>query len=229
MRLLQKIVMVTLLTAIICIYSADEKNSHQEVLGSLLEQAEAPQEQKRALSDDEIQVLNGYLFFAVGLRRVEDAGIALRDGADVNVIPQWKPAWTPLMCAIHNGDSKMVRFLLDHGAGVQIKDTKGETSISLAHKFGRVDIIEMLRNHEHSLQEPRILQSRQSQVIIVELREPRRTYSTFNNRVPLLALRDKKAVSAHLLRNHPQKGCASLATKAVTVLGALVVLRVMQG
>lgn len=43
---------------------------------------------------------------------------------------------TPLLCAINNNDAEMVRLLLQHDASDDIKDTRGDTPLTLAMKRG---------------------------------------------------------------------------------------------
>ncbi len=54
---------------------------------------------------------------------------------------------TPLMFAVMANNSKMVKYLLEHGADPNIKTKKGETALSLAQQEGFTEIIELLKQY----------------------------------------------------------------------------------
>lgn len=69
------------------------------------------------------------------------------DGADVNMRDE--QGWTPLMYASkYNHDEKVIKILIDNGARVNIKGTKGvtvgDTALHLASAFNRVNICKVL-------------------------------------------------------------------------------------
>ena len=52
---------------------------------------------------------------------------------------------TVLFSAVRNGNPEIVRLLVDHGADANHKDMLGDTPISLAEKFGKTDIVGILK------------------------------------------------------------------------------------
>ena len=83
-----------------------------------------------------------------------DAGktirILLENGADVNVQDEsWlKTGRTPLMYAVMQGDAALVQALLSKGARLELKNTNGETALSLARKEGLEYIAKLLEKAE---------------------------------------------------------------------------------
>ena len=55
--------------------------------------------------------------------------------------------WTALFFAAWAGEADAVRLLIDGGADVNIRDTAGETALSMAVKEGHKEVATMLRQH----------------------------------------------------------------------------------
>ena len=73
-----------------------------------------------------------------------DPGIArllLNSGADANYPGS---AYTPLMSAATQGNTAVVRLLLDHGAKVDTLDSTGGTALGSACEYGQVGIVQFL-------------------------------------------------------------------------------------
>jgi hypothetical protein len=66
----------------------------------------------------------------------------LRNGADPN-LPAGVNGWTPVMHAIHKGQSKMVELLLDHGADPSLRAGR-TTPLLMAAGYGYTDMVETL-------------------------------------------------------------------------------------
>ena len=65
-------------------------------------------------------------------------------GADIN-IQSGELKWTPIMKASHNGNIDIVRYLLDHGADIELTDVDGDTSLDLAILRNNTAIIKLLK------------------------------------------------------------------------------------
>lgn len=66
----------------------------------------------------------------------------IRLGADVNARDPL--GWTPLLLALSAGTVGVIELLLEYGANPLARTRKGEDAVSLAKKFGRVELINLL-------------------------------------------------------------------------------------
>ena len=66
-------------------------------------------------------------------------------GMDINVCDQY--SWTALMCASHDGQIDVVKYLLEKGAlWRRHKDLQGRTALDLAKLAGHFDVVELLKS-----------------------------------------------------------------------------------
>jgi len=85
------------------------------------------------------------LQFAVDYNSLETARLLLEKGADVHKALGWKP----LHLAVRRGNAKMVKLLLDYGAGTDVTVLKyGKTPLRIAEEKGYSVIAHMLREAE---------------------------------------------------------------------------------
>ena len=77
------------------------------------------------------------LFVKVLYGKPKEIEIMLSKGADIN--SQSGLDYTPLMMASVFNDPDAVRFLLEHGADVSVKNSDGETALSLAAKNSNIE------------------------------------------------------------------------------------------
>jgi hypothetical protein len=85
------------------------------------------------------------LQFAVDYNSLETARLLLDKGADVHKALGWKP----LHLAVRRGNAKMVKLLLDYGAGTDVTVPKyGKTPLKIAEEMGYSVIARMLREAE---------------------------------------------------------------------------------
>lgn len=73
--------------------------------------------------------------------------LLLKHGAYVNAVGGNPSTTTPLMRACLRGKNDIVRILVDHGADLNIKNSDGETALSIALSKGNVEIMEFLKAH----------------------------------------------------------------------------------
>jgi ankyrin repeat protein len=66
----------------------------------------------------------------------------IRLGADVNARDPL--GWTPLLLALSAGTVEVMELLLKHGANPLARTRKGENAMSLAQKYGKMDLINLL-------------------------------------------------------------------------------------
>ena len=59
--------------------------------------------------------------------------------------------WTPLNDAVLKGNIQIVKILLENGADPRIPNFKNETSIDMATKFGKGEIVKLLRDQDKKL------------------------------------------------------------------------------
>ena len=52
--------------------------------------------------------------------------------------------WTPLLLALSEGTVEVIELLLEYGANPLTRTRKEENAVSLAQKFGRVELINLL-------------------------------------------------------------------------------------
>ncbi|HEV2826588.1 MAG TPA: ankyrin repeat domain-containing protein [Pyrinomonadaceae bacterium] len=78
-----------------------------------------------AWSDDPQDIINNAFVYACMHNQVEAAKLLLQKGAQINVVPAgFDYAGTGLHYAALNGHRRMVEFLIEQGADVNVKDTK---------------------------------------------------------------------------------------------------------
>jgi ankyrin repeat protein len=81
---------------------------------------------------------------------VDLAEFALSRGIDVNLACEANGGTFLHLCVLLRNDVialEAVAWLLEHGADPNRQRDDGETPISLAEKFGRTEVAEMLRSH----------------------------------------------------------------------------------
>lgn len=66
----------------------------------------------------------------------------IRNDANINYADS--EGSTYLIRAVENGDYRLVSFLLEHGANKNIKNSKGETALSIAKRTNNSAIIDIL-------------------------------------------------------------------------------------
>lgn len=77
----------------------------------------------------------------------KDISVALiKAGADVNA--QNYNGATALIYATENNNEQMVKILLEAGANVKLKTKQGYDALNIAQKFGRTNIIKLLKSYE---------------------------------------------------------------------------------
>ena len=59
--------------------------------------------------------------------------------------------WTPIDDAVLKGNIEIVKILLENGADPRIPNFKNETSIDMATKFGKGEIVKLLRDQDKKL------------------------------------------------------------------------------
>jgi ankyrin repeat protein len=70
--------------------------------------------------------------------------LLVKKGADINY--QDSTSWTALMWAVHGNSTRTVKLLVELGVDVNIEDRGGFTALSLAKKFDRRYIAELLKS-----------------------------------------------------------------------------------
>jgi len=78
------------------------------------------------------------------IRQVQEL-LSDNSSIDINVCDQY--SWTALMCASHDGQIHIVRYLLEKGAlWRRHKDLQGRTALDLAKLAGHFDVVELLKS-----------------------------------------------------------------------------------
>jgi ankyrin repeat protein len=100
---------------------------------------------------DEVQ--GGMLWDVVRANRLDLLDVFMAQGLDVNA-PGEK--WKPLVTAAANNRLQAVRYLLDHGADIEVVDGDGDTALAAAVCYRRVEMVELLlsRGARHAYQRP---------------------------------------------------------------------------
>ncbi|KAG6889174.1 hypothetical protein C0995_003085 [Termitomyces sp. Mi166 len=92
--------------------------------------------------------------------RIDSLACLLDNGGDINEIAAETSTWiefddqaakdgygAALHTAAKRGHLKAVRYLIDRGADLELRDSKGRTALDLAVMEGHLDIIDLLRSH----------------------------------------------------------------------------------
>lgn len=97
--------------------------------------------------DDPQEIINNAFVYACMHNQIGATRLLLEKGAQINDIPPgFDFSGTGLHYAAHNGHREMVEFLIDHGAQVDIKDTKvHSTPAGWAEHGGHKEIKEYLQ------------------------------------------------------------------------------------
>lgn len=78
------------------------------------------------------------LHYACSTGKYEVAQYLVANGAMVNAL---SPSYTtPLMMAVNSGNDLLIKFLLDNGADLRMRNTAGYSAIDVADLFGKDDI-----------------------------------------------------------------------------------------
>ena len=86
------------------------------------------------------------------LRQLQD--LLSRHSIDINVCDQF--SWTALMCASHNGQFRVVKYLLEKGAlWRNHKDSQGRTALDLARLAKNFDIVDLLVSYKGGIKSKR--------------------------------------------------------------------------
>ncbi len=72
--------------------------------------------------------------------------ILYQAGADINAIAKGNTNQTPLMYAAYYGHTRVVRFLVNNGANVSLKNSIGKSAIDIAKAKKQIEIIRILNN-----------------------------------------------------------------------------------
>jgi len=78
---------------------------------------------------------------------IDLAEFLLSKGAEIDEIntTEYYGGYTPLFWAVEDNNEELVRFLVQNGANVNARSTKGQTPMSLAEKGGYAEIVEILK------------------------------------------------------------------------------------
>ena len=68
--------------------------------------------------------------------------MALNAGGDINA--RDKDDWTPLMCAAIDGNTEIVKTLIDLGADVNARDWRNQTPLKYAAEYGYPEIVKLV-------------------------------------------------------------------------------------
>jgi ankyrin repeat protein len=120
-------------------------NGHRAVVDLLLE--------KGAEVDAKDESGRTALLYASSGSFAETVELLLKKGAAVNTQGTLE-GFTALMTAAAEGQVKVVRLLLAHGADPALKDADGDTAESFALQKGHSDVVELLRNPPSVVERP---------------------------------------------------------------------------
>jgi ankyrin repeat protein len=70
-------------------------------------------------------------------------GLLIRQGANINGLSRWGDE-TPLMKAAYYGKTEAAAWLIDHGATIEARDSRGNTALLHAAWMGKVGVVELL-------------------------------------------------------------------------------------
>ena len=84
------------------------------------------------------------LYFAAWLDQPDILSLLLQNGGDPNIGASWKGHAVPLHVASRNGNTEIVRRLIEAGAKVNIKDDGGDTPLLLAARSGSAKVVKVL-------------------------------------------------------------------------------------
>jgi ankyrin repeat protein len=95
-----------------------------------------------AWSNDSQDIINNAFVYACIHNQIDAAKLLLEKGAEVNAVPPgFDYSGTALHNAAHHGHRALVEFLVEHGADVNLKDTKvGSTPAGWAEHGGHPEL-----------------------------------------------------------------------------------------
>jgi uncharacterized protein len=92
-------------------------------------------------------IFGDYPIHAVALwQDKEGVEILLKHGADINSIGD--NAETPIYGALKPGNEEFLRFMIDRGARIDVRNNDGDTPADLARALGHEDIANFLDNYK---------------------------------------------------------------------------------
>ncbi|BDX21518.1 hypothetical protein TUM22923_08390 [Polynucleobacter sp. TUM22923] len=78
------------------------------------------------------------LHYACTTGKLDVAQFLLSNGAKINALSQSET--TPLMMAVGSGNDNLIKYLLDQGADLRLRNHEGYSAIDVAELFGKTDI-----------------------------------------------------------------------------------------
>jgi ankyrin repeat protein len=90
------------------------------------------------------------MWFAARLSNHDLMRYLVDHGADVNPVCEAYLSWTPLHVAIENKDRWAVRFLVERGANLNVKDAEGRRPIDLVEARGDFGVRTFLQERMES-------------------------------------------------------------------------------
>lgn len=82
---------------------------------------------------------------------LEAAKILLEHNKDIVNYQSDNDGWTPLDDAVLKGNIQIVKLLLEYGADPRVPNFKDETPIDMATRFGKGEIVKLLRDQDKKL------------------------------------------------------------------------------
>lgn len=112
----------------------------------------------KAIDEGDLIVLKGYLYdhdidapfegekftllhFAIGRSRLDIVKFLLEEDADPDILYQDK---TAMMYAVKNGETAIVKYLVDLGVSVKVKNRRAKTSLHYAAQYSTPEIVKLL-------------------------------------------------------------------------------------
>jgi ankyrin repeat protein len=91
----------------------------------------------------------GPLHYASSTGKLDVAQILVANGAKVNALSPSET--TPLMMSVSSGNDHLIKFLLDNGADLRMRNHQGYSAIDIAELFGKDDIRDGLKSRWQKL------------------------------------------------------------------------------